>query len=52
MQKITQSKQGQTIVEYALVASLIAAAVVAMSTYVLRAVQSTHTMITEESRNE
>ena len=44
--------KGQSIVEYAAVAAIITAAVIAMSTYVFRAVQATQQTIVEESRNQ
>ncbi|MBF0523288.1 MAG: Flp family type IVb pilin [Candidatus Omnitrophica bacterium] len=43
---------GQSIIEYVLVATIIAAAVMAMSTYVFRSVQSTQQMIQKESSKE
>jgi Flp pilus assembly pilin Flp len=46
------SKKGQNLVEYAMIASIVAAAVFAMSTYVFRSVQSTQQMIQKEFRNE
>jgi Flp pilus assembly pilin Flp len=39
---------GQNIIEYAIVVSIISAAVYAMSTYVFRSVQGTQKAITEE----
>ena len=48
--KLSRNKSGQSIVEYALVAAVVAAAVTAMSTYVFRAVQSTQQTILEESQ--
>ena len=42
------SKRGQNIVEYAIVVSLVSAAMVAMSTYVYRAVQGTQKKIEDE----
>ena len=41
---------GYSIVEYAVVAAIVTAAVVAMSTYVFRSVQATQQMIQEGSR--
>ena len=46
------NQKGQNLLEYALVAAIVAAAVVAMSTYVFRAVQATQKMILSESRAE
>ena len=46
------NKKGQHIVEYALIASIVAAAVAAMSTYVFRSVQATQQMIQQESSRE
>jgi len=48
---LTNSK-GQSLIEYALIVAAISAVVIAMSTYVFRAVQATQQMIQEESRNE
>ena len=45
-----KNKKGQSIIEYALVATVVAAAMVAMSTYVFRAVQATQQGILEESQ--
>ena len=45
-----RKKTGQSIVEYALVAAVVAAAVTAMSTYVFRSVQSKQQTILQESR--
>ena len=45
-----RKKTGQSIIEYALVAAVVAAAVSAMSTYVFRAVQATQQGILEESQ--
>ena len=44
--------RGQNLVEYALVVAIIAAAAVAMSTYVFRAVQSKQKAIGEEFQRE
>ena len=43
---------GQSIVEYAVVAAIVTAAVVAMSTYVFRSVQATQQMIQKEARDQ
>lgn len=43
-----RSKKGQTIIEYAMVASVVAAAVIAMSVYVFRSVQATQQAIQSE----
>ena len=40
--------KGQSLVEYAMVAAIVSAAIVAMSTYVYRSVQATQQMIQEE----
>ncbi len=45
-------KKGQNFIEYALVVSLVSAAMIAMSTYVYRAVQSTQKKIESEFRQE
>jgi Flp pilus assembly pilin Flp len=39
---------GQSLMEYAMVAAIVTAAIVAMSTYVYRSVQATQQMIQEE----
>ena len=52
MMNMIRNKKGQQILEYALIASVIGAAMVAMSTYVFRSVQATQQMIETESRNE
>jgi Flp pilus assembly pilin Flp len=53
MNKIQKwNRKGQHIVEYAIIASIVGAAMVAMSTYVFRAVQATQQDIDEEYRNE
>lgn len=44
----TKKKQGQTMIEYVLVVAAIAAAMVAMSTYVFRSVQGTQQVIQKE----
>ncbi len=44
-------KQGQSLLEYAMVAAIVAAAMVAMSTYVFRSVQSTQQTIHKEFQN-
>ena len=46
------NNKGQNIIEYALVAGIISAAVVAMSTYVFRSVQSTQQEIQKEFSNQ
>ena len=45
-------KKGQTLLEYALVAAIVAAAVIAMSQYVFRSVQSTQQRIHQEFQRE
>lgn len=40
--------KGQSLIEYAMVAAVVSAAIVAMSTYVYRSVQATQQMIQEE----
>ena len=52
MMKMIRNKKGQQILEYALIASVIGAAMVAMSTYVFRSVQATQQMIDQESQNQ
>jgi Flp pilus assembly pilin Flp len=48
--KKQMNQKGQSIIEYAMVAAIIAAAAVAMSTYVFRSVQATQQMIQREAR--
>ncbi len=50
--KQNNDKKGQSLLEYALVAAIVAAAVIAMSQYVFRSVQSTQQMIHREFQNE
>jgi len=50
--KKEKDRKGQNLIEYALVAALISAAVVAMSTYVFRSVQATQMKIHTEFRNQ
>ncbi|MCA9398118.1 MAG: hypothetical protein KC618_00085 [Candidatus Omnitrophica bacterium] len=47
-----RGKKGQNIIEYAMIATVVTAAVVAMSTYVFRSVQATQQEIQEEFRKE
>lgn len=42
------NREGQNIIEYAVVAALVSAAMFAMSTYVFRSIQSTQQMIERE----
>ncbi len=46
--KESKNAKGQNIVEYAIVAALVSAAMFAMSTYVFRSVQATQQMIEKE----
>ena len=48
----TRKHNGQNLLEYAIVAALVSAAVAAMSTYVFRSVQATQKAVTEEFANE
>ncbi len=50
-QKI-RNTTGQSILEYALIAAIVAAGAIAMSTYVFRSVQATQQIILQESRNQ
>ena len=52
MTRMIRNNKGQQILEYALIASVIGAAMVAMSTYVFRSVQATQQMIEQESQNQ
>jgi Flp pilus assembly pilin Flp len=44
--------KGQSIVEYAMVAAIVASAMILMSTYVFRSVQATQQQIDKEFRTE
>ena len=44
-----RNTNGQSLIEYAMVAAIISAAAIAMSTYVFRSVQSTQQMIQDVS---
>jgi len=46
------TNNGQSLLEYALIAAVISAIVIAMSTYVFRSVQATQQIIQEEFSNE
>ncbi len=46
------SAKGQNLIEYAIVAALVSAALAAMSTYVFRSVQATQKTITQEVAND
>ena len=43
--------KGQSLIEYVMIASVVSAAIIAMSTYVFRSVQATQQAIQEEFRN-
>jgi Flp pilus assembly pilin Flp len=45
-----RNHKGQNVIEYAMVAAIVTAAIVAMSTYVFRAVQATQQSIQKEFR--
>ncbi len=45
------NNKGQNLLEYAMVAAIISAAVIAMSTYVYRSVQATQQVIQKEFRS-
>lgn len=47
-----KKEKGQSLLEYAMVAAVVAAAVIAMSTYVFRSVQATQQMIQTEFQKE
>ncbi len=47
-----RSHKAQTLMEYAMVAALVSAAVVLMSTYVFRSVQATQQAIQDEFQKE
>lgn len=50
--KNVTSNKGQNIIEYAMIAAIVTAAIVAMSTYVFRSVQATQQAIQKEFRNQ
>ena len=45
-------QNGQNLIEYAIVIALVSAAMIAMSTYVYRSVQSTQKVVEKEFRNQ
>lgn len=47
-----KNEKGQSLLEYAMVAAVVAAAVIAMSTYVFRSVQATQQTIQTEFQKE
>jgi Flp pilus assembly pilin Flp len=47
-----RKEKGQSLIEYAMVAAIVSAAVVAMSTYVFRAIQATQQEIQKELTRE
>ena len=49
---ILRNTKGQNLIEYAIVAALVSAAMAAMSTYVFRSVQATQKAVTQEVANE
>ena len=50
--KVVRNNKAQSLIEYALIAAVMSAVVIAMSTYVFRSVQATQQMIQEEFSNE
>lgn len=48
MSSMDKNRKGQNLIEYAIVAAVVASAFVAMSTYVFRSVQATQQMINLE----
>ena len=48
---ILRNIKGQNLIEYAIVAALVSAAMAAMSTYVFRSVQATQKAVTQEVAN-
>jgi Flp pilus assembly pilin Flp len=45
---VHENRKGQSLIEYAMVAAIVSAAIIAMSTYVYRSVQATQQVIQEE----
>jgi Flp pilus assembly pilin Flp len=52
LRNIQGTSKGQSLVEYALVAAVVSAAIVIMSTYVFRSVQATQQTIQKEFSNQ
>lgn len=52
IRKKRMTRKGQNILEYAVVVGVVAAAMIAMSTYAFRSVQAAQQMIQEEFSNE
>ena len=51
MRQNKNGNNGQSLIEYAVVVTLVSAAMVAMSTYVFRSVQATQKMVEQEFAN-
>ena len=51
MRHSKKGNKGQSLIEYAVVVTLVSAAMVAMSTYVFRSVQATQKMVEQEFAN-
>ena len=51
MRQAKKGNNGQSLIEYAVVVTLVSAAMVAMSTYVFRSVQATQKMVEQEFAN-
>lgn len=51
VKKMKLNQKGQNLIEYAIVVTLVSAAIIAMSTYVFRSVQATQKMVEEEFAN-
>ena len=49
---ILRNTRGQNLIEYAIIVTLVAAAMAAMSTYMFRSVQATQKAVTQELANE
>ncbi len=49
--RLKENKNGQNLIEYALIVAVVSVAMVAMSTYVFRSVQATQKMVEEEFAN-
>lgn len=50
LDRLIKVEKGQNLIEYAIVAAIVSAALIAMSTYVFRSVQATQQMIDREAR--
>ncbi len=52
MRRLNGSKNGQNLIEYAIVVALVSAAMIAMSTYVFRSIQATQRVVERDFTSE